>query len=251
MMTLSDAERAACHREALDGFLAALAAAPDAAVAFYPAWRVRDLAAHLAAVHTMACVALETQATERPSFEPPVTGDADPGAIAAAIDAAADRLDGALDTAATEVWAVLPGRHPRAWRRRMLMEALLHRLDATQAIGEPTLPSPAEARDGIDEFLHLHARKGLAGAGLTGTVELRTDTGWWHLDLATTEVARTAGGRHLRAGTPSVVADGDPVALWAWLNRREVVGIGPVHLRDDDGTGARFVTLLDGLGRPA
>ncbi len=253
MITLSDQQRADHQRVALTRFDAALAASPDAPVSFYPGWTVRDLAVHLVAVHTRAHVAIETAADARPEIAVPVDRDDEPATLAAAIHAAADRLDAALDaTPLMSVWAVLPDRHPRAWRRRMMLEATLHGFDAELAAGDPG-PVPAEvARDGIDEFLHLHARKGLATAGLGGIVEVRDDLGSWLLDLASTEVQRTAAhdAADEHRPRPGAVVTGTPAALWLWLNRREPVPAA-VEVSDHDGTGERFTDLLDGLNRPA
>lgn len=252
MITLSDGQRAKLHRAAIARFDAAVATAPDAMVPFYPGWTVRDLAVHVVAVHTMACVALETAATERPSFE--VSGDRedDPATLSAALHTLVERLDGALaETALMSVWAVLPDRHPRAWRRRMLLEATLHSFDAEAAAGDPA-PVPTEvARDGIDEFLHLHARKGLIAAGLDGGVELHDDIGSWHLDLASTEIQRTTAHDTADGGPQAgAVVSGSPAALWLWLNRREPLP-DDVEVADHDGTGGRFASFLDGLSGPA
>lgn len=252
VMTLSDRERSRRHADALEDALAAIEATPRAVVPFYPTWRNVDLGLHLVAVHTMAATAVETAATARPKIELPVDASSPPDAIAEAARAARRRLDEVLaGTPLTEVWVLLPGRHPRAWRRRMLCESLLHRFDATQAAGDPLVPDDEEARDAVDEFLGLHLRRGLLTSEHDGTVDLRTDTGWWRVDLATGSTTVTAGRATSERRPPGAIVAGSPLALWGWLNRREGAAVPAVEIDDQAGAIDALASVLDGLGRPA
>jgi uncharacterized protein (TIGR03083 family) len=255
---LADEERRIHHQVALAGFAAVLDAAPDATIPFYPEWTVADLGMHLVKVHTMAIAAIETPSDARPDVAVAVTAGTPVDELIATLFDTAERLDAALETTThTAVWVLRPDRPPSEWRRRMLMEAILHRWDAEAAIGAPIAPEPPVALDGIDEFLHVHTARSLPSADLTGTVELRTEEAVWLLDLATADIRRSDGDSG-RAATPDEGAaedapgatiSGDPASVWLWCNRREPLP-ADVTLEDRDGSGARFDRFLAGLGRP-
>lgn len=248
MIELSEERRREHHLAALDRFVAALQRAPDATVPAYPTWRVRELAAHVVKVHTMAAVAIETAATERPEVEGPADPSQDLGTLTGHLLAAYDRLEVALRTTAlTSVWALRADRPPRAWRRRMLLETNLHAFDATAAEGAPQAPLDEVGLDGVDEFLNVHGWAGLQSAeALEGTVELRTDGATWRVELATGSVAADPDA----GSSAGAVVSGPAAALWLWCNRRLPLPAS-VDVDDRDGTGARFVAFLDGLRGPA
>jgi uncharacterized protein (TIGR03083 family) len=240
-------ERRQRHADAIAAFVAAMERAPDATVPAYPSWTVRDLAVHLITVHAMAATAIETLAEERPSVRPPVDATADTGTLATHLHSARDRLETALAaTTARQVWALRPAQPPETWRRRMLMEATLHGYDARTAAGDTSAPPEEVARDGIDDFLHLHGWRGLrASTDLDGVVELRAGPTTWRVDLATAEVERDPV-----EGRADASVTGSAAELWLWCNRRP----RPAHaivVEDPDGRVARWVEVLDGLGGPA
>jgi uncharacterized protein (TIGR03083 family) len=257
---LADEERRIHHQVALAGFAAVLDAAPDATVPFYPEWTVADLGVHLVKVHTMAIVAIETPSDTRPDVTVSVTAESPVDELIATLFDTAERLDTTLETTThTAVWVLRPDRPPSEWRRRMLMEAILHRWDAEAAIGAPIAPEPPVALDGIDDFLHVHAARSLPRAELTGRVELRTDEAVWLVDLATGEIRRSdrAGelgtprddGAGVTDEAPGATVTGDPASVWLWCNRREPLPAA-ITIEDRDGSGARFDGVLAGLGRP-
>jgi uncharacterized protein (TIGR03083 family) len=243
---LTDEDRTREHHAAVDAFVAALHAAPEATVPFYPSWVVRQLGIHLAAVHTMGAIAIATAAQERPTVSPPVDDDASPEAVAAALRTAVDRLDQLLDDPPVDrVWSLLPDRPVKAWRRRMLMETTLHLWDATSATGPAAVPAHDVALDGLDEFLEVHGARSLRTAELTGSVLFDAGGAVWLVDLATAQVT-------LDPAVPDAGATlrGDPASLWLWCNRRAPLPAG-LDIEDGDGSAAAFDDLLEGLSRPA
>jgi uncharacterized protein (TIGR03083 family) len=165
---------------AAERFAGALAEAdPTAVVPACPGWTVLDLVAHLGNVHTWAAAIVESGGpVEEPQQQP---GDV--------------RLDAWYAARASHLLGVLTASDPDApcwnfahvhgtagfWRRRQLLEILMHLVDLDQAHGRRTALDPEACADGVGETLEvfgprLHARG--FPADLAAPVSLvATDTG--------------------------------------------------------------------------
>lgn len=232
---LDDEARNRWHRDAIAGLTAALLEDPDAAVAYYPGWTLRDLAVHVVRVHVMACTSLAEGDHARPSYELDVDPQTSPNVLADELDRVAQQLRGDVETCPhTSVWTPTPSSSapPAFWRRRMLSESVLHRWDAESALGRAWAPGPGLVEEVIDEFLASRIAPG--GTGFqSGLVVLDVDTARWPVGVA---------------GTARATVTADPVGLWLWLNRR--AGSEGLRLGGDPGAVARLEATLEGL-RPA
>jgi len=133
------------------------------------------------------------------------------------------------------------------WRRRMLHETTIHRVDLQTAMGsEPREISAAVAVDGIDEVLTLWLGQRASTMGLAGTrectVAVQTEEYGW--------LAHTGpGGTSARACTTSdieqgdVVVRGEPVATYLWLWGRAAPGAVVVEGADEDAAGQLWALL--------
>ena len=248
MRAASEAELWELHVRALAEFGAALRRAPDARVPAYPSWVVRDLAVHLVGVHTMAATAIETAASSRPGFDNLADGRTDVDELLSELSESRERLDRALASTDLErVWVIRPDRRPHDWRRRMLMEAELHRYDAEQASGTPRFPTRELALEGIDEFLQTHGLRSLPEEGLAGLIDVRTEGGSWRVDLAR---ATVTAGHESDVPPADGLLRGTAPAIWLWCNLRTQLPT-PVHLEDRNGTLARYIVILSTLRRPS
>lgn len=173
--TLTSSEHLDALAEQVAGMTAALGAVdPSQDVPACPGWTVRELTAHVCAVHRWVLGALES--AEPPGYEEvPVEGD-----LSAAYQQVADALLQRL----TE----LPVDHPcwtfdrddqtaGFWRRRQLHEIAVHRWDAA-----PYAMDEAVAEDGIDEAIDFMLPRMLAGGRRTmptGTLRLVSPRRTW------------------------------------------------------------------------
>lgn len=135
----------------------------DATVPTCPDWTLRELAVHVGGAHRWAGEIVRTRAREAlpdervPAFTP--EGD-DPAVLDAWL------ADGAARTAETlreagpglEVWSWYgPDRSAGFWARRMAIETVVHRADASLAAKAAYAVSPDLAADTIDEWLEIVA----------------------------------------------------------------------------------------------
>lgn len=195
--------------QAQTGLVADLVAHADPSlhVPSCPEWTLGDLITHLGRGHRWAAAIVSRRAAE------PVPADAVPGAEAPEDPVA--RSEWLRESAAqvveavrevgpeTPVWALrLPDGRARFWLRRRLHEAIVHRADASFALGRSFEVSPELAADGVSEWLELLSSPGaaerrpetwgrLAGGGETlhfhATDEGLGEAGEWF-------VRRTPGG---------------------------------------------------------
>ncbi|GAB1692071.1 maleylpyruvate isomerase family mycothiol-dependent enzyme [Krasilnikovia sp. M28-CT-15] len=129
---------------------------PAAPVPGCPGWTLADLLRHTGNLQRWFTVLLRDLAPQRPA-RPEIDPDlpADPAryphwlaeGAAAAVAVLRDTDPDA------PMWAWGPDQHARFWARRMLLETLVHRVDAERAVGLPTDIDPVLAADGVDEFL--------------------------------------------------------------------------------------------------
>ena len=152
---------------------------PDAPVPACPGWAVRDLAAHVGAIHRWAAAIVlsgaMTARSERHAGDPLADWYAGTAqalrAALAAVDPEESTPNFLREDGAAEFWA-----------RRQLHETTVHLHDLEAALGALHAPiQPERAADGVDEVLSVFFAR-LAGRGsppdLRGNVRVRaTDTG--------------------------------------------------------------------------
>lgn len=210
MVELED-ERYGEQLEAETGLVADLSrdADPSLRVPACPEWSLGDLLGHLGRGHRWAATIVSQRAMEPvpidrlPDGSAPAPGDArstwlreSAAAVVTAVrDAGPD----------TPVWTLgVPGGRARFWLRRRLHEALVHRADASFALGLDFVAGPEVAADGVSELLELLSSPGavarrpetwgrLAGEGETlhfhATDEALGEAGEWIVRRTPTGVA--------------------------------------------------------------
>lgn len=111
-----------------------------------PGWPLAHLLRHVGGAHRWAETVVRTRAAEPVSDEQvnDVTPDADDdlAALADWLTEGAALLADTLRATGPEVpvWTVAPGGTPHFWARRMTYETVVHRFDATAAVGETVHP---------------------------------------------------------------------------------------------------------------
>ncbi|UFQ19761.1 MULTISPECIES: maleylpyruvate isomerase family mycothiol-dependent enzyme [Streptomyces] len=239
---------------ALDG---ADAAAP---VPGCPGWTLAHLLRHVAGTHSWAETIVRTRAAEPvPDHE---VNDVTPGAdddittLTARLTRSTARLVETLREAGPDaaVWTPAPGGTPLFWARRMTYETVVHRFDATAAVGGTYTLDPGVALDGLDEWLEFStlpqayesqaAHRALLGPG-RGVHFHATDapegTGEWFIDLSSAPI--TVSHAHKKAGT----AVRGPLTdlLLLLYERRSPTAADGIEVSGD---GALFAAWLRGAG---
>ena len=147
----------------IERFAAAVRRGPlDAPVSGCPAWDLRQLTAHMGAVHRWArhCAANAAPPESRDHYQPDPDLDAD--ALADWLVRGGATLVEVLRTIDLEgpTWHPFPvAKLGRVWPRRQAHETSIHRWDAEHATGPTTPIEAALASDGIDEYLDLVMRR--------------------------------------------------------------------------------------------
>ncbi|WP_371600829.1 maleylpyruvate isomerase N-terminal domain-containing protein [Streptomyces sp. NBC_00564] len=168
-----------------------------------PGWTLAHLLRHVGGAHRWAETVVRTRATEPVSDEQvnDVRPDADDdlAALADWLTEGAALLADTLRATGPEVpvWTVAPGGTPRFWARRMTYETVVHRLDATAAVGGTFILDVDVALDGLDEWVEFStlsqayesdsARRDLLGPDRTlhiHATDAPEGTGEWLIDLA-------------------------------------------------------------------
>lgn len=231
--------------EGVGALLDCLQSAPDARVPAYPEWDLRDLAVHVVRVYRMGIGALTNDTLERPPPDLPISPDDDLATIVDGVRQALDAAEAALDGCPhPRVWTPAGPREPHFWQRRFLREAVLHRWDAEQAVGAPTVPADEPALELVDEFLDSDIVRAFADddSTLSGAVTIRSGDGRWTVDMEHRTVTRDA-----RA---AATISGAPPAVWLWLMGRDELP-GTVSVDGDDGSIGVFTGLVGDLKRPS
>jgi uncharacterized protein (TIGR03083 family) len=232
-----------------DRFASSLTGADlDATVITCPDWTVRDLVAHVGGLHRWSAalvasgVVAETWRSSLPLHYP---GDA------ASLEAWRDWLTaGAADACrtlaaaepATAVWAWGADQHARFWRRRMLFETAIHRIDLDLTRGRAAELPPGVAVEGIDELLEnlpfvarwndqvatLRGRGemlGFAATDASASWRVRLEAGgwWWDRGREDHDVTVEAGALDLLLlmvgrPVPGVAVRGETALLDRWLS---------------------------------
>ncbi len=152
------------------------------------------------------------------------------------------------------VWTPAPGGTPLFWARRMTYETVVHRFDATAAVGGTYTLDTGVALDGLDEWLEFStlpqayesqdAHRALLGPG-RGVHFHATDapegTGEWFIDLSGAPI--TVSRAHKKAGT----AVRGPLTdlLLLLYQRRSPTAADGIEVSGD---AALFTAWLEGAG---
>ncbi|SEF86999.1 TIGR03083 family protein [Thermomonospora echinospora] len=124
---------------------------PDLPVPTCPGWSLRDLVEHVGNAHRWGATLVE-----RRSAEPPPPETQRPQGPDWLREGAGLLVDAVRRTGAgTVVWTFLGPRPAAFWVRRMLHDTLVHRADATAAVGRKVGYRPELAADTISEGLEL------------------------------------------------------------------------------------------------
>jgi uncharacterized protein (TIGR03083 family) len=220
---------------------------PATPVPACPGWDLGTLSGHVGATHRWAEAMVASGMPRRlpfDAFAAEVPHDA--GELTVWLLVGAQRLLATLESTDPDrpVWTFGQDRRAAGWPRRMLHEAVVHGLDAAEALRRPSRVDAAVARDGIEEFLgamlhHPTILRRLMPDGeepLTGTLMLAAaDTGEvWRVDLGPAgprrrHVTSTAGADATVLGgiaelylylwrripAPTVLGSPDLVARWS------------------------------------
>jgi uncharacterized protein (TIGR03083 family) len=136
-------------RHELAAFAGLLGADLTAPVEHCGDWTVRELAAHLGEGNLWAAAAVTEH---RGDYHPPPA----PPEVAAWFEDTARVLVSVLEAdPATDAWTFGPPRTVAFWRRRRCFETVVHRWDAEQALGRPSVLDPALCDDGAAEVFEV------------------------------------------------------------------------------------------------
>jgi uncharacterized protein (TIGR03083 family) len=126
-----------------------------------PDWNLGQLLRHLGSGHRWVETIVRTRASQPPSDEEVrhVSGytDEDPTALGVWLTQGAAQLADALRAAGpdAEMWTAVPGATPVFWARRMVHETVIHRADASLAVGAEFAVDQEVALDALDEWMEL------------------------------------------------------------------------------------------------
>lgn len=200
----------------------AVRAAPaEAPVPACPGWSVAEVARHVGSLYRMVRRRL-VDGRNPDEWQ----RDPEPG------QSLTEYLETGLARLLDELAAHEPGEHADTWwpadptygfwRRRMLHESVVHRLDVEQAAGVEPREVPEDiALDGVDEALTLWFGQKLPMLGLTGTkagsVGVRTGAHSWiaRAGPETTEAWRCSA-EEAEAADDVVTAESGRLYLWLW-----------------------------------
>ncbi|MEU1329733.1 maleylpyruvate isomerase family mycothiol-dependent enzyme [Streptomyces sp. NPDC005865] len=214
-----------------------------------PGWTLAHLMRHVGGAHRWAETVVRTRATEPVPDEEvnAVTPDADddvPG-LSAWLTEGAARFAQTLREAGPEVkvWTVAPGGTPLFWARRMTYETVVHRFDATAAVGVPYTLDAEVALDGLDEWMEFstlpqayaseEAHRALLGPGRTlhlHATDAPEGTGEWLIDLTGEPVTWSHGHAKATAAARGTLAD---LLLLLYRRRSATVADGIEVLGDE------------------
>ncbi|MER6007596.1 maleylpyruvate isomerase family mycothiol-dependent enzyme [Nonomuraea angiospora] len=193
-----------------------------ATVPHCPGWSTADLLTHVGDTFLH-----KVETMRRGAWPEPWPPEPDPDGPAAYLDRAMAELRGELTSRKPEEKALTwydPDQTVGFWARRMSLEAVVHRVDAELAAGEPVMPIPADlAVDGIDEilvtFLAFASRQwpedfgdGLAGAdGRAVSISVGTDRRLVRPAASGVEVSMDGS-----TAEASISGASQDVLLWLW-----------------------------------
>ncbi|MFD4633921.1 maleylpyruvate isomerase family mycothiol-dependent enzyme [Streptomyces sp. NPDC058284] len=214
-----------------------------------PGWTLAHLLRHVGGAHRWAETVVRTRATgpvsdEQVNLVTPEADDDIPALSAWLTDGAARFADTLREAGPeAEVWTVAPGGTPLFWARRMTYETVVHRFDATAAVGGTYTLDADIAIDGLDEWMEFgalpqayesaDARRALLGPGRTlhfHATDAPGGTGEWLIDL--TEEPITWSHAHEKA-TTAVRGPLTDLLLLLYQRRRPAAADGIEVLGDE------------------
>lgn len=128
-----------------------------------PGWNVGQLARHVGGAQRWAEAAVRTRATgalpDESYRDLSAYTDEDPAVLGPWLAEGATRLAGALREAGPDapVWTPVPGGTAAFFARRFTHETVIHRADATLALGAEFILDQDVALDAVDEWMELGA----------------------------------------------------------------------------------------------
>lgn len=211
-----------------------------------PGWTVEDVVRHLGGEFRRARLWLTSDSGPHQRQCEPGTGRTPTAALREGFEGLYSELAGRdpADHAAT--WCPTDSTYG-FWRRRMLHETTVHRVDVQTAIGVERSVIPEHvALDGIDEVLTLWFGRRSSMMGLSGTractVAVQAGGRRW---LARTRPGETTARRCVPGDTEpgDVTVCGDPVSTYLWLWGRAAPGTVSVVGSDEDAAGQLWALL--------
>jgi uncharacterized protein (TIGR03083 family) len=211
-----------------------------------PGWTMAKLIRHVGTIHRWAGAMVAAASADR----------MDPRTLDLALPEHPSWLPGWLAAGGTELverlapadpdqpmWAWGADQHTRFWPRRMLHETLVHRADATLALGEDPHPAidPDVAADGIDElFANLPAAaafspdvRDIKGSGSFGIVG--NDTGVeWVVALADDGFGATRVGPGEAKEADALLTGFTPELLLVLYRRETIPAVGATVAGDGE-----------------
>lgn len=180
-----------------------------------PDWTNEDLLSHMGVVWSAIAAQVQQRAAAPiPWKELP---DRSPGE-------ALDQLVAALSEAdpATQLWTWGADQTVGFYIRRAHLETAIHRVDAEQAVDDPTPVPAADGIDGVDE-LFTEVLAGRARTMPSGSLHLHQTDGDGEFMLRAADGAITVTREHAK-GDAAVRASGEELFLCAW-GRRSLDGL--------------------------
>lgn len=195
----------------------------SAAVPACPGWDTARLLAHVGRVWRSVAAHVAGRATEmipRERIDAAPDGEAVAGYARDGLTELLTALDG-VDPA-TPVWTWAADSDVAFYLRRMHHETLVHRVDAEQAIGEPSVVDPDDGADGVDELFGV-ILAGRTGDLPSGSLHLHRTDGEGEWLLAVVDGTLDVRREHAK-GDAALRGAGDELLLAMW-GRRSLDGL--------------------------
>ncbi len=215
-----------------------------------PGWTLAHLLRHVGGAHRWAETVVRTRATgpvpdEQVNLVTPEADDDVPALSAWLVEGAAQFAD-TLREAGPEarVWTVAPGGTPLFWARRMTYETVVHRFDATAAVGGTYTLAADVALDGLEEWLEFSTlpqayaseaeMQALLGPGRTvhfHATDAPEGEGEWLIDLTGAPITVSHGHKKSTAAVRGPLTD---LLLLLYLRRTPTPADGIEVLGDEN-----------------
>lgn len=196
------------------------ASAADAPVPTCPGWTLGELVRHVASNYRKVLARLRAGRPSDDWQRDPAPGETLSEFFDAALEDLLDELAAHDPDDPADTWWPADPTYG-FWRRRMLHETLIHRLDAEKAVAGTEGEVPEDlALDGVDEALTLWFTQKLPLLGLSGTREgtvgVRTGGHSW-IARAGPSISEAWPCTPEEAAAADDVVTADPVPLYKWL----------------------------------